>query len=101
MFNFFKRKKRTKPAVVTHTPAIPTGGSAIKQTQRVEHIHTSYTAPTYNSSPDIIDSIVTAEIVSSALDSSSSYDSSSSSDSYGGYDGGGSSFDGGGASGDW
>ena len=61
----------------------------------------NYSSDSSDDGSDVLGAIVTAEIISSALDSSSSYDSGSSSDSYGGFDDGGGSFDGGGASGDW
>ena len=117
-FSIFKQKKKfpktsykaSSPMITrTHTPMITnTHTPMIRSTSATTEIHNHYYsddyARRYDSGPDILDTIITAEIISSAMDSSSStYDNSSSYDNSGSNDfsGGGGSFDGGGASGDW
>jgi len=83
MFSFFKRKKEYKnlAAAPSMPPAPPKGGSAVKrQLELREEIRRPVESTSnYDSGPDIIDTIIAAEIISSAFDSSNSYDSGSSS----------------------
>ena len=100
-FSIFKQKKKfpktsykaSSPMITrTHTPMITnTHTPMIRSTSATTEIHNHYYsddyARRYDSGPDILDTIITAEIISSAMDSSSStYDNSSSYDNSGSND---------------
>ena len=94
MFSFFKRKKP-----ITNTVSnVPVRKSVCSN-------YTESNVSTYRSnsdSDDTLNTIVTAQIISSAMDSSSSYSSSDySSSSSSDYSGGGGDFGGGGSSSDY
>ena len=93
MFSFFKRRPIAN--IVSKVPA----------RKSVRSNYTESNVSTYRSnsdSDDTLNTIVTAQIISSAMDSSSSYSSSDySSSSSSDYSGGGGDFGGGGSSSDW
>jgi len=105
MFSFFKRNKNfiAMAAAPSMPPAPPKGGSAVKRhlELREEIRRPVESNKNYDSGPDIVDTIIAAEIISSAFDSSSSYDSGSSCDSGSSYDSGSCDFSSGGSDSSW
>ena len=103
MFSFFKRKKEYKNLAAAPTmPPAPSKSAAHQLELREEIRRPVVSTSNYDSGPDIVDTIIAAEIISSAFDSSNSYDSGSShSSGSSDFSGGGGSSDGGGASGSW
>ena len=103
MFSFFKRNKEYKKLSAAPTMP-PTGGTAVKTTTT----RSIYVAPVesnsnYDSGPDIVDTIIAAEVISSIMSTdTSSYDNGSSYDSGSSdYSGGGGDFGGGGSDSSW